>query len=171
MKKYKKDTGLFSILIILVLMFVLFDFRNEGITLKTVAAFALILISSKLDYDRGYQAGKSYYTENNPDLPLKASESWDHKQSLQDVIKDHPFCLMELDHAPCVEHDYPLPSGRIHLLQNCKHYTTLSLIDDGWIYSSDTILSKYLLNSGKYKPMLTSDAIRISHDKFWDLYF
>lgn len=171
MKKYNKIGVVLSLVTIVALAAFLYNPQDGVVTGKTVAAFILLLVSSKFDYYRGYQAGKKYYTEHNPDLPLRASQGWDHHKDLETVIKEHPFCLMELEHAPCIEHDYPLPAGRIHLLQNCKQHTTLSLLDDGWVYSADTNFTKEELASGKYKPMLTSDAIRISHDKFWDFYF
>lgn len=166
-----KNKALFSLLIFAVLLVVLFEVPRDIYNLKLPAFVFLAIIASWIDYNRGYLDGKAYYTEDTPEFPLKAAEGWDHKQSLQELINEHPFCLMELDHAPCIEHDYPLPSGRIHLLQNCKHYTTLELVDDGWRYACDTDFPKDVVKLGKYQPMLTKEAIRISHDKIWDLYF
>ena len=171
MKASTKNHMFLTGLILITIAIMLFGLPDVQLTMKTSSIALLIVVGLLYEYNRGYSAGKAYYTENNPVLVAKESKDWDHKQSLQELLKEHPFCLMELEHAPCIEHDYPLPSGTIHLVQNCKNYTSLTLTDDGWIYSADTSIGKDVLQSGKYQPMLTHEAIRISHDKIWDLYF
>lgn len=166
-----KNKALMSLLITIVLSLTLFDLPTDMLNLKIPAFFFAMFIVSYIDYQRGYLDGKAFYTKPNPELTAKATPLWDHRLSLHEVIERHPFCLMELDHAPCVEHDYPLPMGVIHLVQNEKYYTTLTLTDDGWTYTGETNITKDQLNSGKYQPMMTRDAMRISQDKIWDLHF
>lgn len=166
-----KNKALISLLIFTVLVFMLFDLPNDILNMKFLIFVFCMLVASWVDYNRGYLDGKAYYTENDGNIPLKQSKTWDHKLALQALLVNHPFCYLELDHAPCVEHDYPLPSGIIHLVQNDKHYTTLHLQEDGWVYAADTSLGRDVLRSGKYQPMLTCEAMRISQDKLWEIYF
>lgn len=165
-----KNNLFLTLVIVSVMTILLYDHWN-GFSMKSVSMTFLFFVALWYEYNRGYNTGKAYYTEPNPDHVIEQSKDWDHRLTLQEVLAEHPFCIMELDHAPCQEHDYPLPSGHIHLVQNSKHYTTLTLLDDGWTYSADTSFGKDVLNSAKYKPMLTHEAIKISQDKIWDIYF
>lgn len=171
MKASAKNSSFLTGLIVVVIAIMLFETISSPPSMKSTSIALLIVIGLFYEYNRGYNAGKAFYTEENPELTPKASPQWDHRLSLREVLEVHPFCLMELDHAPCLEHDYPLPAGVIHLVQRDKYYTTLTLTDDGWMYSADTSIGRDLLKTGKYQPMLTRDAMRISQDKIWDLHF
>lgn len=165
-----KNKALLSLLIFAALFIMLFNTPHDIFSMRMVAFVVLMMVASWVDYNRGYLDGKAYYTEVNPELPMKAGPHWDHILPLRQVVENHPFCYLELDHAPCVENEYPLPSGTIHLVQNTKGFTTLTLTDDGWEYAADTTIGKDVLKSGKYQAMLTEDAMRISQDKDWELY-
>lgn len=165
-----KNKALLPLLVFAVMPILFFELPRDLYNMRLPAFFFLLVAVVWYEYNRGYHAGKAYYTEVNPQLPLKAAPDWDHILPLSEVVKTHPFCYMELDHAPCVENDYPLPSGTIHLVQNTKGFTTLTLTDEGWSYAADTTIGKDVLRSGKFKALLTEDAMRISQDKDWELY-
>ena len=162
MANFTRYNFLASCLIGTGVMIYFMDSTDSIATFRFWAFILLLIFASWIDYARAYDDGRKNSLNSNYKLIVKECNDWNNEYQLdiKDLIDDNPFCLLELNRSPISCYDKPSLSGKVYLIRSFNTYVVLNVSDGKWTYSSNTTIDKKLLNTGKYKLMLTSEAIK-----------